>query len=306
MDIVVVEDLGVSREHIAEICEKYLPGVKKPVIYEDRATSREELRRRIGDADVLVEVNQPLEGDLIRSCKNLKLIAVAFAGTDHIDMEACRDAGVQVVNCPGYSAQAVAELVFGLLTAVQRNLIAWDRKTRKGEGRGGFVGREIGGKNFGIIGFGHIGKAVARIARAYGCRVFAYTRTPEQEEGVTFLSMEELLKTCDILSLHLPLTAESEGMIGKKQLAMMKKGSILINTARGAIVDSVALAKAVESGQLAGAGIDVFETEPPLAEDHVLLGNDRIVVTPHIGFATEEAFENRLHMTFQNIAAFFA
>ncbi|MBQ2764183.1 MAG: hydroxyacid dehydrogenase [Firmicutes bacterium] len=306
MKIVVSEALGVSREHIVEVCKSYVPGDFDLVIYEDRAATQEELLARCADADIIVEVNQPLNRELIMGCKNLKLIAVAFAGIDHIDAEACKEAGVKIANCPGYSASAVAELVFGLLTAVKRNLIAFDAETRAEGTRGGFVGTEIGGKNFGIVGFGHVGKLVAKIANAYGCNVFACTRTPLKYEGVTFLTLEELLKTCDIVSLNLPLTAESKGMIGEEQIAMMKDGAILINTARGPIVDSFALAKAVESGKLAGAGIDVFETEPPIDDWHVLFGSDRIVVAPHIGFATEEAFENRLHMSFKNIADFLA
>lgn len=304
MKIVITESLGISRAHIMEVCRNYLPNNIDVVIYEERAASREELRSRMEDADILIEVNQPLDRDLILSCKKLKLIAVAFAGIDHIDMEACREVGVKVANCPGYSASAVAELVFGLITAVKRNIVAMDTKTRKGFGRNDFIGTEICGKNFGIIGLGHVGKYVARIANAYNCNVFAYTRTPQVQEGITFLSLEELLKTCDIISLHLPLTKESKGMIGEKEIAMMKDGAILINTARGAIVDSFALAKAVACGKLSGAGIDVFETEPPLVDGHVLLENERIVVTPHIGFATKEAFENRLQMTFRNIAEF--
>ena len=295
-----------QKKHIEEVCKEYVKDPVELVIYEDRAATKEELLARCADADIVVEVNQPLDRDFIMGCKNLKLIAVAFAGIDHIDTEACKEAGVKIANCPGYSASAVAELVFGLLTAVKRNLIAFDAETRAGGTRGGFVGTEIGGKNFGIVGFGHVGKLVAKIAHAYGCNVFACTRTPQEYEGVTFLPLEELLKTCDIVSLNLPLTAESRGMIGEEQIAMMKDGAILINTARGPIVDSFALAKAVDRGKLAGAGVDVFETEPPIDDGHVLFGADRIVVAPHIGFATEEAFENRLHMSFKNIADFMA
>lgn len=304
MKIVVAEPLGVTREHIIEVCKKYVTDDISLTIYEDRAETEEQLLSRCIDADIIVEVNQPLNGNFIRSCKNLKLIAVAFAGIDHIDSEACKEVGVVVANCPGYSASAVAELVFGFLTVLKRRLIDFDRITRHGGTRNGFVGTEIGGKNFGIVGFGHVGKLVAKIAAAYGCRVFACTRTPKEYEGVTFLSLEKLLQTCDIVSLHLPLTAVSKGMIGAKEIAMMKDGAILINTARGPIVDSAALAAAVESGKLAGAGIDVFETEPPVDRNHPLFQHERIVTAPHIGFATEEAFETRLQMSFENIAAF--
>lgn len=304
MKIVVAEPLGVAREHIVEVCKESVKDDVTLVIYEDRAESEAELINRCKDADVVVEVNQPLSASFIRECKNLKLIAAAFAGIDHIDTEACEKAGVAVANCPGYSASAVAELVFGFLTVLKRRLIEEDAAVRKGETRKGFVGTEIGGKKFGIVGFGHIGKAVAKIAKAYGCEVYAHTRRPQRDESVTFLPLDELLSVCDIVSLHLPLTASSKGLISAEKIALMKDGAILINTARGPIVDSEALARAVESGKLAGVGIDVFETEPPVAADHPLLCSDRIVTAPHIGFATEEAFETRLMMSFQNIANF--
>ncbi|MGM9567001.1 MAG: NAD(P)-dependent oxidoreductase [Clostridia bacterium] len=304
MKIVVSEPLGVAREHIVEVCKEYINDDVTLVIYEDRAEGEAELIARCKDADVVVEVNQPLSSAFIRECKNLKLIAAAFAGIDHIDAEACKEAGVTIANCPGYSASAVAELVFGFLTALKRRLVEQDAAVRKGETRKGFVGTEIGGKNFGIVGFGHIGKAVAKIAKAYGCNVYAHTRTPQPWDGVTFLPLDELLAVCDIVSLHLPLTSSSKGLISAEKIALMKEGAILINTARGPIVDSEALARAVETGKLAGAGIDVFETEPPIAADHPLLCSDRIMTAPHIGFATEEAFETRLKMSFQNIADF--
>ena len=304
MEIVVAEPLGVASEHIKEVCKEYLGEDVTPVIYEDRAEDEAELINRCKDADVVVEVNQPLSAAFIGECKNLKLIAAAFAGIDHIDAEACKEAGVTIANCPGYSASAVAELVFGFLAVLKRRLIAMDAAARNGETRNGFVGTEIGGKKFGIVGYGHIGKAVAKIAKAYGCEVYAHTRTPQSDEDVTFLSLDELLSTCDIVSLHLPLTASSKGLISAEKIARMKDGAILINTARGPIVDNEALAPAVNSGKLAGAGIDVFETEPPIDIHHPLFGSDRIVTSPHIGFATEEAFETRLHMTFRNIADF--
>ncbi len=303
MKIVVAEPLGISRDHIVEVCKEYIKADLNLTIYEDRAETEAELISRCRDADVVVEVNQPLSSRFIQSCSKLKLIAVAFAGIDHIDVKACEEAGVPIVNCPGYSASAVAELVFGFLTILKRNLISFDGETRKGGERKGFVGTEIGGKKFGIVGFGHVGKQVAKIAMAYGCRVYVHTRTPEACEGVTFLSLDELLKTCDIVSLHLPLTASSKGLISREKIALMKDGAILINTARGSIVDSDALADALKTGKLAGAGIDVFETEPPIAADHPLLNCDNVVTAPHIGFATKEAFETRLRMSFQNIAA---
>lgn len=304
MKIVITESLGVSKERIEAVCQAHLGDEAELVIYEDRAEG-DAFVSRVSGADIIMEVNQPIDRAVLERCPDLKMIAVAFAGIDHIDMDACEELGIKVANCPGYSASAVAELVFGFLTMLKRNLVSFDRTVRKSGTRNGFIGTEIGGKNFGIIGFGHIGKIVARIAVAYGCRVFAYTRNPQPYEGVTFLPLEELLATCDIVSLHLPLTAESRGLLNKERIGKMKKGAILINTARGLVVDYDALAEALSSGYLSGAGIDVFEGEPPVDEDHPLFSlKNAVVAAPHIGFATEEAFETRLEMCFEAMEAF--
>ena len=305
MKIVIAEPLGIERERIIETKNAYLPGKDiELVIAETPPAEEEEWLGRCRDADIVVEVNHRLDRGFFAACGKLRLVAAAFAGTDHIDRTAAAEAGVAVRNCPGYSAAAVAELVFGLITAVKRQIIPMDGAVRRGGTRGAFVGTEIGGKHFGVVGYGHIGKRAAALAKAYGCKVYAATRHPGGDDGVTFVTLEELLAVCDIVSLHLPLTDESRGLIDGEKLALMKEGAILINTARGAIVDSAALADAVESGRLAGAAVDVFETEPPIDANHPLLRAGKIVATPHIGFATKEAFETRLTMTFQNIAAF--
>ena len=307
MKIVVAEPLGVKKERIHEVFDRCIPmGSVDLEIWETPPSDGEEWLKRCVDADILVEVNHPLDRDFFEKCEKIRFVAVAFAGIDHIDTKVCAEKGIEIGNCPGYSASAVAELVFGLIAALKRRIISMDGAVREGGTRNGFVGTEICGKRFGIVGYGHIGKKVAALAKAYGCEVLVSTRRPGEEEGVSFVSLEKLLRSCDIVSLHLPLTEESRGLIDKEKIAWMKEGAILINTARGAIVDSIALAEAVESGKLAGAAVDVFETEPPLAEDHPLLRSEKIVVTPHIGFATEEAFEARLEMSSKNIAAFIA
>ena len=307
MKIVVAEPLGVAKDHVEAAMGAY-PRLESTslTVWETPPADDADMIRRCADAEVVIEVNRPLNADFFAACKKLRLVAVAFAGIDHIDIAAAAKAGVTVKNCPGYCADAVAELVFGLVTVVQRRLVAFDAATRRGGSRDGFIGRELRGKNFGIVGYGHIGKRVATLAKAYGCDVFATTRHPGSDGDVTFLPLKELVATCDVVSLHLPLTEESRDLFDAATIAAMKDGAILINTARGPIVDSEALLAAVESGHLAGAGIDVFETEPPLAADHPLCRSDHIVVTPHIGFATGEAFATRLAMTFENIDDFFA
>ena len=145
---------------------------------------------------------------------------------------------------------------------------------------------------------------MAAIAQAFGCEVYAYSRTKKELPGVRFVSLDTLLETCDIVSLHTPLSEQTRGLIGKEQLAKMKKNAVLINTARGPVVDSQALADALSQGRIAGAGIDVFESEPPIAADHPLLGAPNLLATPHVAFATQEALVKRAHIAFENIAAY--
>lgn len=232
------------------------------------------------------------------------MLSVAFTGVDHIALEACRERGIAVCNCAGYSTAAVADLVFGLLIGLYRRIPACDKAVRNGGTKDGLIGFELEGKNFGVVGTGAIGARVARIAAAFGCHVYAYSRTKKQLPGVTYVDLQTLLKTCDVVSLHTPLSDQTRGMIGKEQLALMKSSAILINTARGPIVDSGALAEALSRGEIAGAGIDVFETEPPLKEGHPLFSAPNVLATPHVAFATREALIKRAHIAFENIAAY--
>ena len=161
----------------------------------------------------------------------------------------------------------------------------------------------MAGKKFGIVGTGAIGLRVARLAHAFGCEVYAYSRTEKEIDWVHYMPLEELLGTCDIVSLHTPLTKETHHLICRENLALMKKSAVLINTARGSVVDSEALAEALNQGKIAGAAVDVFETEPPVSKDHPLFHAKNTLVTPHVAFATKEAMVKRAHIAFQNVRA---
>lgn len=200
---------------------------------------------------------------VLQNLPELKMICVAFTGVDHIDIAYCKEHGITVQNCAGYSTVAVADLVFGFALNLARNIQTCNQATRQGLTKQGLIGYELCGKAFGIVGLGAIGQRVADIANAFGCKVYAYSRTPKQVPGVTMVDLPTLLKTCDIVSLHVPLNASTRGMIGKNELAMMKKNAYLINTARGPVVDEEALAEALKAGVIAGAGVDVYEEEPP-------------------------------------------
>src|SRR3712207_5710066 len=232
------------------------------------------------------------------------MVSVAFTGIDHVDTKACIDKNIRICNAAGYSTSSVAELTYGLIFSVFRNIVPLDKATRKGGTRLGFSQSELLGKTIGIVGTGAIGIKVGEIAKAFGCKILAYSRTQKQQAidlGFEYVSLDELLSNSDIVSLHVPLNNETRGMISREKIKLMKSSSILINTARGPIIDNVALAEALKQGKIAGAGIDVFEVEPPIENSHPLFNISNVVVTPHIAFATKEAMYRRAKITFDNI-----
>ena len=301
MKLVIIEPLGVNDEKLLAMAKDMLPEDLEIQYYNTRVTDTETLIARGKDADIIAVSNLPMNADVINGCKNLKMLSVAFTGVDHIAMDACKANGVLVSNCAGYSTVAVADLVFGMVISLYRNMVACDQVVRKEGTKNGLVGFELEGKKFGVIGTGAIGLRVAAIANAFGCEVYAYSRTKKEIPGITYVDKETLLSTCDIVSLHTPLNAETKGLIGKEELALMKSSALLINTSRGPVVDSAALADALNSGKLAGAGIDVFEMEPPVPETHPLLQAKNVLATPHVAFATKEALEKRAVIVFDNV-----
>lgn len=299
--MVIIEPLGVEKEKLLSMARAALGEQVEIVYYDTKTTDTEELIERGKDAEIIVVSNLPLSAEVIEGCKKLKLLSVAFTGVDHIAMDTCRKNGVLVCNCAGYSTAAVADLVFGMLISLYRNLAACDDACRKEGTKDGLIGFELEGKKFGVVGTGAIGMRVARIAKAFGCEVYAYSRTVKDEPGVTYVDLDTLLRTCDIVSLHTPLNEQTRGLIHAGNLAHMKKTAVLINTARGPVVDADALAKALEKGQIAGACIDVFEKEPPIAADYPLLAAPHTLVTPHVAFATKEALVKRAVIVFENV-----
>lgn len=303
--IAVVEPLGVPNEDLEAQLVQATAGFDVEICTNpDRREDEASLIERSADADIVVASNIKYPASVMEKNPNLKYICVAFTGYDHIDMGYCREHGIKVANCAGYSTTAVAELVFGLAIDLLRSIPACNEVVRKGGTKAGLVGPELEGKRFGVIGLGAIGSRVAKIAQAFDCEVVAYNRSPKDVPGVTQVSLEELLSTSDIISVHVPQTPQTIGMIGAEQLAMCKPGAYFINCARGPIVDSQALADALNEGRLAGAGIDVFETEPPIATDHPLLSAKNVVATPHVAFASQQAFEKRAVIIAENVRTY--
>lgn len=301
MKLVIIEPLGVEKEKLLALAQEKLAGKAEIVYYDTRVTDTETLIERAKDAEILAFSNLPFKKEVLEHCDRLKMISVAFTGVDHVAMDYCRERGILVCNCAGYSNTAVSELVFGMALSLYRNIIGCNEAVRQGKDKTGLVGLELSGKKFGVIGLGAIGKQTAMLAKAFGCEVYGCARTEKTMEGVTMTDMDTLLKVCDIVSLHVPLNDSTRGLIDAGKLALMKPGAILINTARGPVVDSAALAAVLTEGKIAGAAVDVFETEPPIPQDHPLFGCPNLIATPHVAFATKEALYKRAVIVFDNI-----
>ena len=303
MNIVLLESLGVPEE-VLNACAKPLVDAGHTFKAYPKDTDPKVQIERAKDADVIMIANMPLSGEVISACPNLKYIDVAFTGVDHVDLDAARAKGVKVSNAAGYSNEAVAELTLCMMLALLRNVPQVEARCRAGQTKDGLVGVELMGKTVGIVGVGAIGTRTAELCHAFGCKVLGNKRHVRGDEPdyIEFVSLEELLSRSDIVSLHCPLNEDSRGMINKDTIAKMKPGALLINAARGPVVDSQALADALNNGDLGGAGIDVFETEPPLDLDHPLLHSKNTIVTPHVAFASAESMETRCKIVFDNIS----
>ena len=304
MKLVILEPLGVEEEKLLALAEEKLGNRAEIVYYDTRVTDPDTLAGRAEEADIAGISNLPFKKEVMERCPKLKMLSVAFTGVDHVDMDYCHERGILVSNCAGYSNTAVSELVFGLALSLYRRIIECDRAVRAGKDKTGLVGLELSGKKFGIIGMGAIGTRTAQLAKAFGCEVLGFNRSPRQIEGVRMTDLDTLLSECDIVSLHVPLTDETKGLIGERELSLMKPDAVLINTARGPVVDSRALAAALKEGRLAGAAVDVYETEPPIAQDHPLLTAPNVTATPHVAFATKEALYQRAAIVFDNVAGY--
>ncbi len=258
---------------------------------------------------ILCSLGDPMDSDLIRSCGNLRVISSCSVGVDHVDLAAATRRGIYVGHTPAVLVETTADLAFGLMLAACRRIVESDRFLRRGDwsGRPGwdiaaFVGPDLHGATLGIVGLGAIGRAVARRAQGFGMRVLAWSRSGCQVQGVETVDLERVLAESDFVSIHVALAEETRALIDRRALAAMKPGAVLVNTARGGVVDEMALAEALASGRLAAAGIDVFEREP-LAGDHPLVGLENAVLTPHIGSASVGTRIRMLELAVENLLA---
>ncbi|MFR3274683.1 MAG: 2-hydroxyacid dehydrogenase [Collinsella phocaeensis] len=307
MNIALLEPLGIPGKTIDELAAPLKAAGHEFVYFDTKTTDADELTRRSAGAEIVMIANNPYPAEVIEASDALKMIAVAFTGIDHVALDACRARGIEVRNCAGYSDISVAELALGLTIDVLRKVVAADGAVRKGETSAGLMGTEIFGKTVGIIGCGKIGCATGRLFRALGARVLGYSRHEHPEAaaaGIEQVPLDTLLNQADIVSLHLPSNESTRKSFGADQISQMKDGAILINCARGAIVDNDALADALNAGKLAGAGIDVFDMEPPIPADYPLVNAANCVFTPHVAFLTRESMERRAIIEFENVLAY--
>lgn len=278
------------------------------VLYDTRPNSGAEKLGRAFEATIIINSRGQVKwpGDLIRQLPALKMMTVCGIGTDAIDIGAAREHGVVVCNIPGRTAPVVAEHAFALMMAISRRLAFQTIEMKKGEWPR-ILSTSLLGKTLGVVGTGNIGCEMIRLARAFGMRVLAwsYHPFPEKAEKLSFsyVEMDELLARSDVVSLHVKLTEESRNLIGEREFARMKAGSLLVNTARGAVVDMEALLAALDSGHLGGAALDVYHTEP-LPPDHPILEREQIVLTPHSADQTPEGVDLLNGGAVDNVLAF--
>lgn len=304
MNIVCVESLGIPQSRFEELKSHYASMGHEFTYYMDRREEEATLVERMASADVAVISNIKLPAAVLSQCTKLRYLSVAFTGLDHIDLEYCKAHDIKVQNAAGYSTTAVSELAVGMMLDLLRNIVTLSELTNQGGSRGTFLGRELRGKTVGIVGTGAIGTATAQLLLAFGAKVIAWSRTERPEVkamGVQYVAFDDLLRQSDIVSLHVPLCDETRGIVGERELALMKPTALLVNTARGPVCDIAAVGKALVDGRIAGAAFDVFEKEPPLPLDHLLLSTNRCLVTPHVAFATEESFAARADIVFGHV-----
>jgi len=276
---------------------------------EDRPMERADLLEAVAGVDgMLSMITDAVDAELLDAAPHLRVVSNMAVGYNNIDVAAATARGIVVTNTPGILTEATAELAFALILAAARRVVDLDRRTRAGEWTCWapllFLSREVSGKTLGVVGLGRIGRAVARRARAFGMRVLYHNRSrldeaEERDLGVEYAERDDLLRTSDFVSLHVPLSGETRHLIGPRELGLMKPTAYLVNTSRGAVVDEAALVEALRKKRIEGAGLDVYENEPLLAPGLTALEN--VVLMPHVGSATVETRARMARMAAENL-----
>lgn len=309
MKIVVLDGTGVNPGDLSWDC---IAACGDLTVYDKTPTDALTIERLQG-ADIAITNKTPIDGAVLDACPTVKLICVLATGYNVIDCNAAAQRSIPVCNVPDYGTSAVAQFTFALLLEVCHQIGHHDRLVHQGAWTKcpsfcfwDTPQIELSGKALGIIGFGRIGQAVAKIASALGMKVLAYSRTekPGFEGLCSFVSLEELLKTSDVVTLHCPLTAQTQGLINKETLSLMKDGAILLNTSRGAVLDEADVAEALTTGKLRAAAVDVACVEP-IPADSPLLTAPNCIITPHMAWSPADSRQRILDCTVRSINAFY-
>lgn len=307
MRIVAFEPLGISDDRLAHVAAPLIEQGHTVIQHHDRVEDLMDMIQRAREADVLMVVDQILPGKIFEACPNIRMISIASSFHEQVDLNKARTKLIPVSVISEYFTYSVAELSVSLLLAVMKRLLAFDNMARGKKTEGCMEGRELFGKTVGIIGTGAEGLHVARILKAFGCKLLGYSRTPEKEAevwaGMEYVTIEELLSCSDVVTLHLPQAPENKGLLNRDRLGLMKQGAILVNTAQGDLVDYTALSELIKSGWLSGAGIDVLDTDPQIGKNHPLAKTPNVILTPGVGSSTVEALEKRAEGALENILA---
>lgn len=272
-------------------------------------TPENQIIERIGDADVIITNKTPIKAETIAACPSIKLISVLATGYNVVDTVAAREKGIPVTNVPAYSTDSVAQLTIALLLEICHNVAHHDNTVKSGKWQNNndfsywdYPLIELADKTMGVIGFGRIGQATGRIAKAMNMNIIAYDEKPGTSADTEYVSLDELLKRSDVISLHCPLFPSTEGIINKNTIAKMKDGVILLNTSRGPLIVEQDVSDALNMGKIYAAGVDVTTVEP-INADSPLLGAPNIFITPHIAWAPKESRTRLINATVANVQA---
>lgn len=303
MKIVISDPVYLPEEY-----RKRLEALGDLEVFDSTPSSIEEYISRVKDADIVIVGRYGFSKEAVNASRNLSMVSVWQTGYDHIDIKTATEKGIIVSNVPDYAFDSVAEMVFALTLNLMRKVHIADSRLREGNfDWRDYVGNQLMGKTMGVIGTGSIGERVIQIAHGFNMNVISVTGHPSEEKArrlrIKFVDLDTLLAESDIVTLHVPLTPATEKMIGTKELSKMKRSAILINTARGKVVDEAALVEALKKKEIRGAGLDVFEKEP-LPADDPLTKLENVVLTPHIAFLSEESLEECTYVCVENVERF--
>jgi D-3-phosphoglycerate dehydrogenase len=306
MHISMIEPLNVPKDVISKLSQSLINKGHTFKACHKPLSKTEKLAQAKG-ADVLIITNGQLDENIIKENPQLKMISVGFTGIDHVPANLIKDQGITVSNSQGYATIPTAELAVTHMLVATRYLKQTEALCRQGKTKEDFVGFELSHKTVGIVGTGQIGKQVASLLKGFNVKLLGYDPYPNDEAkqlGIEYVSLQELFKASDFITLHLPLLDSTKGLIDASLIGSMKQDAVLVNCARGPIVDQNALINALNSSKIRAAGIDVYDIEPPLAVDHPYFSANNLSTTPHIAFASKESMVRRAKIVFDNVEAF--